>query len=338
MQSETWKLENARPTMKTIGFRMMRCPHCKSSKVHGRGKGKFQCQECKKYFRYGKKEVVDSVTQEKNRREISKVVPKRILNEAQLCSQCEIDTNEWEIERWTSDKKEELSYGEMKTLYQVKVWLRGKVAEVQARDAIGSLIEDAKRFAPRYKKLSYPAQKKGLLYEIDIADLHFGKLAWNEETGQDYDIKIAADAARNALLELTGFVGHLLIEKILLPLGNDFFNVNGAGESTVNGTRQVEDTRWQKTFREGRKLLVELIDSCSQVARVDVLIVPGNHDRERMFYAGDALECWYHNNPNVTVDNRAMLRKYYTFGKNFIEFTHGMKKRLFSVRGVFREH
>ena len=121
---------------------------------------------------------------------------------------------------------------------------------------------------------------------------------------------------------------------ILLPLGNDFFNVNGAGEFTVNGTRQVEDTRWQKTFREGRKLLVEIVDMCVQIAPVDVLIVPGNHDRERMFYAGDALECWYHAHPGVLVDNRAQLRKYYTFGKNLIGFTHGSEEKFTMLPGI----
>src|SRR5262249_21771116 len=61
---------------------------------------------------------------------------------------------------------------------------------------------------------------------------------------------------------------------------------------------------------------------------------PGNHDRERMFYAGDALECWYHNNPNVTVDNRAALRKYYTFGKNLIGFTHGSEEKFSQLPSI----
>ncbi len=311
----------------------IRCPHCKSKDVHGRGKGRYQCQECEKYFR-PKTKTEETITEEKNRREISTVLPVRIVNEAQLVSQCEIDTDVWEFERWTCDKKEAIARGDMKTLFHVKVWLRKRVREVEARDAIASLIEDAKRFAPKYKKLTYPVKKGEFMYEIDLADLHFGKLTWNEETSQDYDISIAAEAAKHATVELLGFIEHLQIEKILLPLGNDFFNVNGAGEFTVNGTRQVEDTRWQKTFREGRKLLVEMIDICAQIAPVDILIVPGNHDRERMFYAGDALECWYHNHPNVTVDNRAVLRKYYLFGNSLIGFTHGSEEKFASLPGI----
>jgi hypothetical protein len=73
---------------------------------------------------------------------------------------------------------------------------------------------------------------------------------------------------------------------------------------------------------------------CVQVAPVDVLIVPGNHDRERMFYAGAALECWYHGSPNVLVDNGAQLRKYYSLGKNLIGFTHGSEEKFTMLPGI----
>ena len=119
----------------------------------------------------------------------------------------------------------------------IRAWLKRKTAEVADRSAIGALILDARAFAPRYSKIKYPKYKDdGLLYEIDMADLHFGKLAWAQETGQDYDIDIAATIAREAVAELLNFVKQIPVSKILLPLGNDFFNVNGAGEATVNGT------------------------------------------------------------------------------------------------------
>jgi hypothetical protein len=71
-----------------------------------------------------------------------------------------------------------------------------------------------------------------------------------------------------------------------------------------------------------------MIDACSAIAPVDVLVVYGNHDEERTFYLGDALECWYHNCKDVTVDNLATKRKYFKYGKNMIGFTHGYHERL----------
>ncbi len=313
------------------------CPDCNTMKVQARGRNRYQCmnKNCKKnYFTPRDTQTSEKITQSKNAKELSRLVANKIRNEQDLIAVCEIDTQEWEIEKWTCEKKDRLAQGEIKVLFEVKVWLTRKVNEMAARDVIAELIEDARKFAPKYPKMSYPKRSDGLVYEIDLADLHFGKLTWAEETGQDYDIQIAADAARKAVAELLGFVKPIAVDKILLPIGNDFFNVNGAGEFTVNGTRQIEDTRWQKTFREGRKLLVELIDMCSQAAPVDVLVVPGNHDRERMFYAGDALECWYHSHQSVLVNNGAQLRKYYSFGKNMILFTHGSEEKFTSLPGI----
>jgi hypothetical protein len=118
------------------------------------------------------------------------------------------------------------------------------------------------------------------------------------------------------------------ISRILLPLGNDFFNVDSKLETTTRGTPQQEDTRWQKTFKLGRELVCTIIDKCSTIAPVDVMIVVGNHDEQRMYYLGATLEGWYHNNPNVVINNEAKKRKYYKFEKNLIGFTHGYWEKL----------
>src|SRR5829696_1335924 len=104
-----------------------------------------------------------------------------------------LDTTIWEIERGTCATKQDRG----KTVFAAKAWLKRKVNEIAARDVISEMIEDARKFAPKYPKMSYPKRSDGLLYEIDMADLHFGKLTWAQEPGQDYDINIAAKAARD---------------------------------------------------------------------------------------------------------------------------------------------
>jgi len=152
-------------------------------------------------------------------------------------------------------------------------------------------------------------------------------LTWEEESGANYDIKIARKVVHAALDQLLDYAARYDVEKIVFPFGNDYFNVDNKLNTTTHGTPQQEDTRWQKTFRLGRLLAVEMIDKCSVLAPVDVLIIPGNHDEERSFYLGDALECWYHKNRNVMVNNKAMKRKYYPFGVNLIGFTHGYHEK-----------
>jgi transposase-like protein len=208
-------------------------------------------------------------------------------------------------------------------LYHIEIFFKRRVTEIQVRANIEEMLADAKEYVPEYKPIVYPQYEAGMLYEICIPDIHFGRLTWAEESGADYDIKIAKKAVTTVLEHLLAYSKNFPVEKILLPIGNDYFNVNSKGNITVHGTVQQEDTRGPKTFRLGRRLAVEMIDQCSAVAPVDVLMITGNHDSEKLFYMGDALECWYHDNPNVTVNNLAISRKYYAYGRTLLGFTHG---------------
>lgn len=275
----------------------------------------------------------------------------RIKTEEDILKQFKIDTDKWRIDKFTVKTSEgyrkdrSVSWhvrdgsvysgdvedsGKMLVvpMYHVEVKLIRKTAEIRESAAIISLMREAKSFAPVYPKIDYPVVDGGCLFEIDLMDVHFGRLTWEEESGENYDIKIAKHMLEDVTRKLLLYAFTFPVSRILLPVGNDFFNVDNKNETTVHGTPQQEDTRWQKTFRAGREILVSLIDMCSTIAPVDVLIIPGNHDEQRSFYLGDALYSWYHANPNVTVDNSAAARKYYAYGTNLIGFTHGYYEKL----------
>jgi len=275
----------------------------------------------------------------------------RMMTKEGVLAQFRVDENQWKVESFkvkTSEgyrKDRQVSWhvkggnvisgdvedtGKMLVvpLFHIEVRLKRKTEEIRARNVLEELVEDARKFAPKYPRVKYPKQKDGLLYEIAISDLHFGRLTWHSESGKDFDVRIAERDVHKVLDELLRYSTSHAISRILLPLGNDFFNVNSKTNTTVNGTLQQEDTRWQKTFKLGRELAVGMIDKCARIAPVDVLIVKGNHDEERTFYLGEALECWYNRNPNVSIDNGAKARKYYSFGSNLIGFTHGSSEKL----------
>jgi len=63
-----------------------------------------------------------------------------------------------------------------------------------------------------------------------------------------------------------------------------------------------------------------------EVAPVDIIVIPGNHDFQRSFYLGDSLESLYRNHPYVFVNNEAIPHKFYEYGKSLIGFTHGNSK------------
>jgi len=81
---------------------------------------------------------------------------------------------------------------------------------------------------PSYPKVSKPSDRRYLL-EINVPDLHLGKLAWGEETGDaDYDTEIAQQVFREAVEELLSDYNHLIPLLIIFnyPLGHIFYLFN----------------------------------------------------------------------------------------------------------------
>lgn len=345
----------------------MNCPYCESDNIQKRGfrgeRQRYWCKDCDKFFMadleddFNVKEEKEDFNEEKSSYEESddsiRIVcaSKRMMTEKDILEQFNVDLNIWKVDKFKVKTSEgyrkdrevywkvrdgEVISGDVKDtgkmlvvpLYHLEVFLTRKTEEIRLKNAVEDLIAEAKTYSFSVPILKYPILDGGNLYEVDIPDIHFGRLTWNEESGDDYDVKLAGKIVNDATEKLLSYIASMKVSKILLPLGNDFFNVNSKTNTTVRGTPQQEDTRWQKTFRLGLQLARQMIDKCSAVAPVDVLIVQGNHDVEKVFYLGEALNCWYHNNQNINVDNRAVSRKYYQFERNMIGFTHGSEEKI----------
>tara|TARA_R110002049_G_scaffold290660_2_gene474236 strand:+ start:1890 stop:3134 length:1245 start_codon:yes stop_codon:yes gene_type:complete len=259
----------------------------------------------------------------------------RIRTIDDLINHCEIDLDVWEIERYVVNKWEVGSNVEgtiiVEPLFQIKAWLKKNTDILNIKKLRDELINEVQTFSPKYPKLEYKKIDNGHLLEINIFDLHFGKLCWGLETGDNYDTKIASKRFLTAIHAIIKRSEGYDIKRIVFPVGNDFFNSDTRLNQTSAGTPQDEDVRWQKTFKAGRELLIAGIDMLSKIAPVDVVIVQGNHDWERSFYVGDVLSCWYFNNPNVEVNNQPTPRKHYKFGNCLISYTHGNNEKIIDL-------
>lgn len=263
----------------------------------------------------------------------------RIKSLEDLVRECSIDLSVWEVERFVCNKwevgaKDAQLQVQVTPLFQVKAWLKKNKQGAQNKAFREQLAKDMKAHAVSYPPLKYNLNLEGCLLEIDIPDLHLGKLTWAEETGDNYNLQIAEQRFLNSIRQIVALSSGFPINRILLPIGNDFFNSDTIHNTTTGGTPQDEDTRWQKTYRRGRQLVVKAIDMLQPIAPVDVVMVPGNHDFERNFYLGDSLECWYRDCQNVTIDNSASPRKYYRYGTTLIGLTHGDKEKIEALYGM----
>ena len=186
----------------------------------------------------------------------------------------------------------------------------------QARNEIVELLES---YSPKVEA-DYAQVQDAVTYEVSLPDIHYGKY-----TGQTLDQ--AEEEYMNTVKELMNKAKGLNIERILLPIGNDGMNSEGYSRATTKGTPQQDSAEWQETFVGYCNLMVRAITYLAKSAPVDVVVVQGNHDYERMFYAGEFLRAFFLNDDRVIIDNGYDSRKYYKYGVNLIMFTHGDKEK-----------
>ena len=187
------------------------------------------------------------------------------------------------------------------------------------KEIILAELRNSTKYVPYYK----PSKKAKYAYEINIPDAHFGKMSWKDESGEDYDLKIAEERYETAIQELLSLVNTDLLEEIIFPIGNDMINIDSRRNETFAGTAQDSDSRFFKIIKVVKNVLIRNINALSLLAPVKVIVISGNHDPESMFMLGEILDSYYHNDKNVTVDNAPKQRKYYQYGKNGFQYTHG---------------
>lgn len=256
-----------------------------------------------------------------------------------------VDNELWEVERYlinkyevaAKDREQDLKFKKgvmtgyairrnkflLQPLWQVKVWLKRRVPKAVS-DGIDLLMKRIEKHAPKYDALPEikPVSDPHLL-EISLFDLHFGKLAWGQESGSDFDLKIAEKIYLNAVQDLMSKSKGFPVEQILFPLGQDFFHLDNARNMTVNDTPVDVDSRYPKIFEAGVLACIKAIDYLIQFSPVEVLWVPGNHDRTTSYHLVRELKAWYHNTSRVSIDCSPKVRKYKHYGRCLIGYTHG---------------
>jgi hypothetical protein len=237
----------------------------------------------------------------------------------ELLERSKVNLSEWTVERhvcnaWT------LADGSQ--AYQVKAFLKRIAGVATLMEAWHDWLADVESKGPRYK-LKGPKNTRQNLLEIAIQDLHIGKLAWKEDTGNTYDTKIAVAAGEYAINDLADQARGYPVERILFLLGNDFYHYDNLTGTTTAGTPQDRDSRFAKMFLAGQKLATSQIEQLAEIAPVDVMVVPGNHARIAEWNLGQVVDAWFRNDERVTVNNSPKPRKYYEYGQTLLGFAHG---------------
>ncbi|MFW5847330.1 MAG: hypothetical protein ACOCVF_00225 [bacterium] len=292
-------------------------------------------QELKTDLKVAKKTNKESLTikNDKGHIDIDSRFTNRVITLDDLLEKAKVDTELWRVKEHVINKWDVTSFKNGDPVvaenYQVKARLEKNQKAVKEKtfDEIFSELSE-KYTPPLLTDISKPEKIEDNLLEVSIFDLHIGKLAWSGESGENYDSKIAKKRFMESITTLLERAKNFHVDRILFPVGNDFFNSDNKENTTTNGTPQDEDLRWKKTFYVGVHLLVDGINLLKQMGvPVDVIVIPGNHDFERSYYMGAFLDAWFRNDDMVSIDNSGLTRKYYVYGEVLLGFTHGGEEK-----------
>lgn len=173
-----------------------------------------------------------------------------------------------------------------------------------------------------------------LLNLYTVSDFHLGMLAWADESGDDWDMKIAEDLfsrwfdaafqkapdAGTGVINLLGDLAHFDSLDAVTPASGHVLDA---------------DTRYQKLVRYMIRMVRRVVDmALVKHKNVRLLIVQGNHDESGMIWLAEMFSTLYDNEPRVFVDTSPDVYKMVQHGKTTLFFTHGHKCRFEVVEPI----
>jgi hypothetical protein len=256
-----------------------------------------------------------------------------------------IDTTFWKITRSKIKENQWDVHGKTTSDEWIKATNYQKLIEVTVEPRFK--IEDDERFkqefledmsreirsVDEFKNISILNEDKydKWMLELNLWDVHMGRFIWDEEKSEvNYNTDIACERYLNTIITLTEEAENVVgpLEQIVIPIGNDFFTSDKdiPFSSTTHGTPQHLDHMWQHIYRKGRTALIDAINMLAQRAPVYIYNIPGNHDQQKSFFLGDAVELYFKNHPTVHVNNHSRETKYHRYGNSLIGYHHGRYK------------
>ncbi len=177
--------------------------------------------------------------------------------------------------------------------------------------------------APSIAEARIPALR-AFVAVVGLTDLHFGSAGWRDEVGHEINRAIVRERAISTTRRLIARVLRLgRPAKWILPAGSDNLHADTDLGTTTKGTPLDTDGSFARMFLEGCSLYEELIGMLRAVAPVQVIAMPGNHDRIASMMLTHWLSARYSEADDVEIGSAVAHRTYVTHGAALCGFTHG---------------
>lgn len=198
-------------------------------------------------------------------------------------------------------------------------------------DDVDTLAMIAEAFANVPPVSLKPADvRNDLMTVYPLYDMHIGMMAWARETrGQDYDLSLMHDDLVTSITTVQEYAPDS--QDALIILGGDTIHINdGSNETPASRHKMDVDGRYEKVVDAAIDAICWAVDYLSLChARVNVVVLRGNHDETSHIVLKAALKQRYRDTPHVAfpvVDAWDKSEIYWMkHGKSLIIMHHGDK-------------
>jgi len=216
-----------------------------------------------------------------------------------------IDTTKWKLSSYWNKERHD-------------GWQISAMVTAIKKETTDVLAEVLKSFKPEYQPVREVHLNKNFDRDcvgiLSIQDLHFGK----------EDNSLIVEEFENAIITLVSrsYMAHKM-DKIIYVVGGDLLNMDTFSGSTTSGTPVDNDQKAHDAYTTAFDALYWSINYIKQFCTtLEVVYIPGNHDRLSSYHMAHALsKCFPTKDIVFNVDYSE--RKVVVYGHNFFAFEHG---------------
>lgn len=200
-------------------------------------------------------------------------------------------------------------------------------AEAQAealREAYAAMAQEL----PRLDPLEPPAATLDALCNLfTFTDSHVGMMAWRQEGGADWDLKIAERTLIQAFEHMVRAAPAARVA-VINQLG-DFLHSDSLLAVTPTSHHILDqDGRFSKMVAVAIRVLRRIVDlALMKHAEVHLIIAEGNHDMAGAVWLRQMFAALYENEPRLTVNASELPYYVYQHGRTMLAFHHGHMKK-----------
>lgn len=199
--------------------------------------------------------------------------------------------------------------------------------KAKLKESLSGTLKELKDLQPKFDPpTKSKSVKRQYMLEISPSDLHLGKRGVDGKTDEEL-LEEYFNGLETILKDARAHENRF--ERVLLVFGNDFLNIDNLAKTTTAGTPQDASMGYYDLFKMGLETLVQSIETVrlatKNASKIDVVVIPGNHDRNSCTALKAFLSFYYEKDRivNVHENNQTMGVFGIRYGKNGIGLLHG---------------